>query len=38
MFDAFDQDRNGRISITELGRALAKYQYARLSNRPVFFH
>lgn len=28
MFDSFDEDRDGRIDATELGRALAHYQYA----------
>jgi Ca2+-binding EF-hand superfamily protein len=28
MFDSFDVDRDGRIDATELGRALAHYQYA----------
>jgi hypothetical protein len=30
MFDAFDQDRNGRINTGELGRALAQYKYVTL--------
>lgn len=31
MFDSFDRDRDGRIDATELGRALAHYQYANSS-------
>jgi Ca2+-binding EF-hand superfamily protein len=38
MFDSFDVNRDGRIDTNELGRALAHYEYARLSSHPVFFH
>lgn len=38
MFDSFDIDRNGWIDAVELGRALAYYKFARLSNHSTFFH
>jgi hypothetical protein len=37
MFDSFDSDRDGKIDATELGSALAHFQYAGLSNHPIFF-
>lgn len=38
MFDAFDIRGEGRIDTADFGRALANYEYARLSYHPVFFN
>lgn len=38
MFDSFDTNGDGRIDAADFGRALAYYEYAKLSDHTVFFH